>query len=77
MGPLPAGVEVLHAGTAERAGRVVASGGRVVSVTATGADLAAAREAAYAGVAAVTLRGGHWRTDIAQAAARGEIAVPS
>ena len=77
VGPLPDGVAVLHAGTRrDDAGRLVASGGRVLSVTATGADLAAARTAAYAGVDAVSLRGGHWRTDIGLRAVRGEIGVP-
>jgi hypothetical protein len=47
-----------------------------LSVTAVGADLAAAREAAYRGVAAVRLRGGHWRTDIALRAVEGRIALP-
>ncbi|HWG95321.1 MAG TPA: phosphoribosylamine--glycine ligase [Mycobacteriales bacterium] len=75
VGPLPDGVEVLHAGTARDGDRLVAAGGRVVSVTATGADLAAARDAAYAGVEAVRLRGGHWRTDIARRAVEGRIAV--
>jgi phosphoribosylamine--glycine ligase len=77
VGELPDGVEVLHAGTARSDdGALVARGGRVLSVTATGADLAAARLAAYRGIEAVQLRGGHWRTDIAQRAVQGEIAVP-
>jgi phosphoribosylamine--glycine ligase len=77
VGALPDGVEVLHAGTVRRDdGALVARGGRVLSVTATGADLAAAREAAYCGVSAVQLRGGHWRTDIALRAEHGEIALP-
>lgn len=65
------GVHVLHAGTSlDAQGRVVSAGGRVLSVTATGADLAAARSAAYAGVAEIALAGAHHRTDIAAAAAR-------
>lgn len=75
--PLPDGVSVLHAGTALRDGAVVSSGGRVLSVTATGDTLAAARAAAYAGVDAVTLRGGFSRTDIARRAVAGEISVPT
>jgi phosphoribosylamine--glycine ligase len=55
---------------------VVAAGGRVLSVTAVAPTLAAARDKAYEGVAAVTLRGGHWRTDIALAAAEGRVQVP-
>jgi phosphoribosylamine---glycine ligase len=76
VGDLPDGVAVLHAGTARASGRLVAVGGRVLSVTATGADLAAAREAAYRGVDAVRLRGAHWRTDIALRAVEGGITVP-
>ncbi|GIF08033.1 phosphoribosylamine--glycine ligase [Actinoplanes siamensis] len=57
---------VIHAGTARNdAGELVSAGGRVLSVTATGADLAAAREAAYALVAGVSLPGAQFRTDIA------------
>jgi phosphoribosylamine--glycine ligase len=76
VGQLPEGVDVLHAGTREVDGAVVASGGRVLSVTATGVSVAEARDRAYAGVSAVTLRGGFSRTDIAAKAVRGEITVP-
>jgi phosphoribosylamine--glycine ligase len=66
------GVTVLHAGTArDDAGRVVSSGGRVLSVVGVGADLAAARERAYAGVARISLAGAHHRGDIAATAAAG------
>ncbi len=37
----PAGVEIFHAGTAERGGEIVASGGRVLSVTASGRTITA------------------------------------
>lgn len=77
VGELPPGVDVLHAGTKEQDGHVVAAGGRVLSVTATGVSLADARDKAYAGVAAVGLRGGFSRTDIAARAVRGEITVPA
>jgi phosphoribosylamine--glycine ligase len=76
VGPLPEGVEVLHAGTRIEDGAVVSSGGRVLSVTAVGDDLAQARTLAYDGIAAVELRGAHWRTDIARAAAAGEVRLP-
>jgi phosphoribosylamine--glycine ligase len=49
----------------------------VLSVTSTGPSLQEAREQAYLGVAAVSLRGGFSRSDIAAKAARGEIAVPT
>ena len=70
------GEGVLHAGTAVGAdGTVRSAGGRVLAVTATGADLAAARRTAYERVAAVRLAGAHWRTDIALAAVEGRISV--
>jgi phosphoribosylamine--glycine ligase len=69
---------VLHAGTARRAedGALVAAGGRVVNCTATGADLAAARAAAYALVEHVALADSHHRSDIALAAIDGRVAIP-
>jgi phosphoribosylamine--glycine ligase len=70
------GVAVLHAGTKRTNAGVVSAGGRVLSVTATGRDLAGARESAYAAVAAITLPGSQHRTDIAAAAAEGRIRVP-
>jgi len=62
---------VLHAGTSTRQGQPVSAGGRVLSVTATGDTLEAARDAAYAGVEQITLDGGHHRSDIALLAVRG------
>ena len=68
---------VLHAGTRRRDdGAVVSTGGRVLSVVGTGADLPAAREDAYRRLDAVHLAGSHHRTDIALRAARGEVAAP-
>jgi phosphoribosylamine--glycine ligase len=59
-------VVVFHAGTRRDAeGRIVTSGGRVLGVTALGADLSAARERAYQGVAKIRWRDEHHRTDIA------------
>ena len=56
---------VLHAGTTRRDGELRSSGGRVLDVVGTGADLPAARAAAYAAAAAITMPGGWYRTDIA------------
>ncbi len=65
---------VLHAGTARRDdGAVISSGGRVLSVVGTGADLAAARAAAYDAISRINLPGSHFRTDIALLAAEGRI----
>jgi phosphoribosylamine--glycine ligase len=63
-------VTVLHAGTQQEGGRVLTSGGRVLSVVGTGPDLAGARQAAYAALARISLRGGHFRSDIASKAAQ-------
>jgi phosphoribosylamine--glycine ligase len=63
---------IIHAGTRLDAdGTLRSSGGRVLCATATGADLAAAREAAYALVDGVRLDGSQHRRDIALAASRG------
>ena len=67
---------VLHAGTTRRDdGAVVSSGGRVLSVVGTGADLAAARDDAYALMKSIRLPGSHFRSDIGLAAAEGRIRV--
>ncbi|OII61548.1 phosphoribosylamine--glycine ligase [Streptomyces sp. CC53] len=60
---------VLHAGTRRDGEHVVSAGGRVLSVTATGKDLAQARQRAYAAVDRIGLKGSHHRTDIARRAA--------
>jgi phosphoribosylamine--glycine ligase len=62
-----------HAGTARRDGQRVATGGRVLCATARAADLAGARERAYELLDGITLPGGHFRRDIALAAAEGRV----
>lgn len=65
---------VLHAGTARREdGAVVSTGGRVLSVVGTGADLDSARAAVYERIGAIKLPGSHFRRDIGLAAAEGRI----
>jgi phosphoribosylamine--glycine ligase len=67
---------VIHAGTRRRDdGAIVSAGGRVVSITATGDDLAAARARAYDRLAGVRLDGGQYRRDIARKAVEGAIRV--
>jgi phosphoribosylamine---glycine ligase len=67
---------VLHAGTARRDdGAIVSSGGRVLSVVGTGADLSAARAHAYATLKSIRLPGSHFRGDIGLKAAEGTISV--
>ena len=67
---------VLHAGTARRDdGAIVSSGGRVLSVVGTGADLSEARSAAYDILGSIRLPGCHFRTDIGLAAVKGQIRI--
>jgi phosphoribosylamine--glycine ligase len=56
---------VLHAGTRLEDGKVLTNGGRVLSVTATGADQQAARKQAYEAVAKIAFPGAQYRSDIA------------
>lgn len=58
-------VTVFHAGTAIEDGEIVTSGGRVLGVTALGADIRAARDEAYAAIRDVEFDGMRYRTDIA------------
>jgi phosphoribosylamine--glycine ligase len=67
-----AGVQVFHAGTARRPdGALVAEGGRVLNIAATGATLAEARDAAYRAVDALDWPEGFCRRDIGARALRG------
>jgi phosphoribosylamine--glycine ligase len=59
---------VFHAGTQATAGGLVTSGGRVLSVTAWGRDLARVLAHAYEGVAKVNFEGAYWRKDIGKRA---------
>ncbi|WP_422734485.1 phosphoribosylamine--glycine ligase [Micromonospora sp. WMMD558] len=69
---------VIHAGTRRDAdGTLRSAGGRVLCGTATGSDLAAARDAAYELVRGIELAGSHHRTDIAVAAVEGRITIPA
>jgi phosphoribosylamine--glycine ligase len=71
------GVQVYHAGTTmDHFGNYLVNGGRVLSVTALGSDLGDARRRAYQGVERISFTGEQHRTDIALAAAQGEIKVP-
>jgi phosphoribosylamine--glycine ligase len=61
------GALVFQGGTAVRDGRVVTVGGRILSVTGTGATLPAARANAYRAVDLVSFEGVRFRRDIAAA----------
>jgi phosphoribosylamine--glycine ligase len=58
------GAVVFQAGTALKDGQLVSAGGRVLAVTATGADVPAAQRAAYAAVEKVDFPTGFFRRDI-------------
>jgi phosphoribosylamine--glycine ligase len=62
------GVQVFHAGTAIREGRLVTNGGRVLGVTAVGADLPAAIATAYDAAKRIHFDGMHYRSDIGRRA---------
>jgi phosphoribosylamine--glycine ligase len=60
------GAYVLQAGTAiDGAGDLVTNGGRILNLVGSGPDLAAARAAAYQATDLIEVRGGWYRSDIA------------
>ncbi len=59
------GALVFHGGTAARDGTLVTNGGRILSVTGTGATVAAARAHAYAALGMIDFDGAQHRSDIA------------
>lgn len=58
------GAKIFHAGTSEDDGQLVASGGRVLNVTALGDTLQAARDGAYAAIEKIDFADGFFRRDI-------------
>ncbi len=58
-------VQIYHAGTSATEQGVVASGGRVLTVTGIGEDLTEARNRAYRAISQIRLAGSFYRTDIA------------
>lgn len=64
-----AGVVIFHSGTKQdESGAFVTNGGRVLAVTARGADVAEAQKRAYAAAAHIHFDGMHYRRDIAKRA---------
>jgi len=57
-------VMVYHAGTAEKDGKIVTSGGRVLGVTALGHDVGLARQLAYQAADLISWPGKYYRKDI-------------
>ena len=64
---------VFHAGTTIKDGVLHSSGGRVLTVTGLGSDLAEARAKAYQVISGISLRGSHYRSDIALKASVGQV----
>jgi phosphoribosylamine---glycine ligase len=62
-----AGALVFHGGTAMRGNTLVTNGGRILSVTGTGATVADARAHAYAAASMIEFTGARKRSDIAAA----------
>jgi len=58
-------VQIFHAGTSQSNEALIATGGRVVSVTGVGADLTEARDRAYRVISQISLPGSFYRSDIA------------
>ena len=58
------GVEIFHAGTAEKDGMIIANGGRVLNVTARGRTVREAQARAYAAVDRIDWPEGFCRSDI-------------
>lgn len=58
-------VQIFHAGTTEKDGKILAIGGRVLGVCAIGNDVTAARKTAYSAVDTITWPEGFCRRDIA------------
>ena len=63
-------VVVFHAGTRAEGGKLYTDGGRVLGVTALGADIPSARDRAYEAVRAIRFHRAHYRTDIGAKAIR-------
>ena len=63
-------VEVFHSGTAEKNGKLVTSGGRVLGVTALGGTIYKAIEKAYEAAGKISFNGVHYRSDIGQKAVK-------
>ena len=61
---VPGDVEVFHSGTARSDGKVITTGGRVLTVTAMAPTQPQALEKVYAAVRKIKFEGMHYRKDI-------------
>ena len=67
IGQLPEieNVSIYHSGTVRRDEKLIAQGGRTLTVTGTGLDLTEARDRAYRAISQISLEGSFYRSDIA------------
>ncbi|CAB4882357.1 unannotated protein [freshwater metagenome] len=70
--PSTSEASIYHAGTSTSDGRLLSSGGRVLTVTGLGANLTIARNIAYAALSKIFLDKSFFRSDIALAASKGK-----
>ncbi|MBF0433564.1 MAG: phosphoribosylamine--glycine ligase [Fibrobacteria bacterium] len=61
---MPANAHVIHAGTTEKEGKIVTSGGRVLGLVGQGASLKEAIDTAYQAVSCISFTNAHYRKDI-------------
>jgi phosphoribosylamine--glycine ligase len=61
-------VKVFHAGTAISGDQIVTSGGRVLGITALGADIRSARESAYSALERIGFDDAQYRRDVGEKA---------
>ena len=70
--PSHSSARIYHAGTSSSDGRLLSSGGRVLTITGLGGSLAEAREKAYETASQVSLHNSFYRSDIALTASKGK-----
>ncbi len=72
--PAPqANTVIFQAGTQEKDGSLISSGGRVMTVTGIGSDLESARHRAYQQISTIGLEGSFYRSDIALVASLAQV----
>ena len=64
---------IFQAGTQEKDGSLISSGGRVMTVTGIGSDLESARHRAYQQISTIGLEGSFYRSDIALVASLAQV----
>ena len=65
LNPTVEKTQIFHSGTTQNGASLLSSGGRVLTITGTGADLTEARDRAYRAISQIELEGSFYRSDIA------------